>query len=96
MPTAAAPFRLPTAAGWPPLVKRPICPCMTLDLTDEETDALARLLSRTIDDDRYPLSPRVQILQAVLAKIRPEPPREPLPPMKHYEPPRATAGRRRR
>jgi hypothetical protein len=28
-----------------------------LDLTDEETDALARLLSRTIDDDRYPLSP---------------------------------------
>jgi hypothetical protein len=29
---------------------------MMLDLTDEETDALARLLSRTIDDDRYPLS----------------------------------------
>ena len=30
---------------------------MMLDLTNEETDALARLLSRTIDDDRYPLSP---------------------------------------
>ena len=66
-----------------------------LNLTDEETDALARLLSRTIDDDRYPLSPRVQTLKAVLAKIRPEPAREPLPPLKHYEPPRAGARRRR-
>jgi hypothetical protein len=27
---------------------------MTLDLTEEETDALAKLLRRTIDDDRYP------------------------------------------
>jgi hypothetical protein len=36
---------------------------MMLDLTDEETDALARLLSRTIDNDRYPLSPRVQTLK---------------------------------
>ena len=67
---------------------------MTLDLTDEETDALARLLSRTIDDDRYPLSPRIQTLKAIVAKIRPEPVHEPLPPLKHYEPPRAK-GRRR-
>jgi hypothetical protein len=36
---------------------------MMLNLTDEETDALARLLSRTIDDDRYPLSPRVQTFE---------------------------------
>ena len=42
---------------------------MMLDLTEEETDALARLLSRTIDADRYPLSPRIQILKAILAKI---------------------------
>ena len=69
---------------------------MMLDLTDEETDALARLLSRTIDDDRYPLSSRVQTLKAILAKIRPEPVREPLPPPKVYAPPRATAVRRRR
>ena len=69
---------------------------MTLDLTDEETDALARLLSRTIDDDRYPLSPRIQLLKAILGKLRPEPVREPLPPLKHYEPPRATTARRRR
>jgi hypothetical protein len=69
---------------------------MMLDLTEEETDALAQLLSRTIDDDRYPLSPRVQTLKAILAKIRPEPVREPLPPPKVYAPPRATAVRRRR
>jgi hypothetical protein len=55
---------------------------MMLDLTDEETDALARLLSRTIDNDRYPLSPRVQTLKGILAKLRPEPVREPLPPPK--------------
>src|SRR5207302_2606628 len=29
--------------------------------------------------DRYPLSPRIQALRGVLAKIRPEPTREPLP-----------------
>jgi hypothetical protein len=55
---------------------------MTLDLTEEETGALASLLSRTIGDDRYPLSPRIQILKGILAKIRPEPAREPLPPPK--------------
>ena len=69
---------------------------MMLDLTEEETDALARLLDRTIDDDRYPQSPRIQMLKAILAKIRPDPVREPLPPRKHYEPPRATMARRRR
>jgi hypothetical protein len=47
------------AFGKPPYLRE-----MMLDLTDEETDALARLLSRTIDDDRYPLSPRVQNLRA--------------------------------
>jgi hypothetical protein len=67
---------------------------MTLDLTDEETEALARLLRQTIDDDRYPLSPRIQLLKAILAKVRPEPVPAPLPPLKHYEPPRV-GGRRR-
>jgi hypothetical protein len=69
---------------------------MNFDLTDDETAALVRLLKSTIDADRYPLSPRIQTLKAILDKIRPEPVREPLPPRKHYEPPRATAGRRRR
>ena len=66
-----------------------------LDLTDEETAALARLLTNTIDADRYPLSPRIQTLKAILGKIRPEPVRGPLPPLKHYEPPRIGARRRR-
>jgi hypothetical protein len=52
---------------------------MILDLTDAETGALARLLSQTINSHRY-LSPRVQTLRGILAKIRPEPAREPLPP----------------
>jgi len=69
---------------------------MMLNLTDEETDALARLLSRTIDDDRYPLSPRVQNLRGILAKIRPEPVREPLPPLKRYGPPSRGRYSRRR
>jgi hypothetical protein len=45
---------------------------MTLDLTEEETAALAQLLSNTIDADHYPLSPRIQLLKGILAKIRPE------------------------
>jgi len=44
--------------------------------------------------DRYPLSPRIRVLQAVLDRIEPPPVREPLPPRKAYAPPRA--GRRRR
>ena len=68
---------------------------MTLDLSDEETTALARLLSDAIDADRYPLSPRIQTLKAILGKIWPEPVHEPLPPLRHYEPPRATARKRR-
>ena len=69
---------------------------MTLDLTDEETAALTRLLSGTIDSDRFPFSPRIQMLKGILGKIRPEPVREPVPPLRRYEPPRATAARRRR
>ena len=69
---------------------------MQLDLTDDETTALARLLTNTIDDDRYPLSPRIQTLKAVLGKIRPDPARAPLPPPKQFEPPRFIRGRRRR
>jgi hypothetical protein len=74
--------------------KPPYLPNMTHDLTNEETAALVRLLSDTIDNDRYPLSHRIQTLKAILAKIRPEPVREPLPPLKVYAPPRAK-GRRR-
>jgi hypothetical protein len=68
---------------------------MPLDLTDDETAALARLLSETIEGDRYPLSPRIQTLKAILGKIRPEPVRKPLPPLRHYEPPSKGRYRRR-
>ena len=67
---------------------------MILELNDEETAALSRLLSQTVASDRYPFSPRVQALHGILAKIRPEPVREPLPPPKVYAAPRAK-GRRR-
>jgi hypothetical protein len=60
---------------------------MTIDLTDEQTEALIRELSQIIENDRYPLSPRVGVLKEIRAKIRPEPAREPLPPLRHYEPP---------
>ena len=79
------------ARGLAAFGKRTHLPVMVLDLTEEETDALARLLRRRIDDDRYPLSPRVQTLKVILAKILPEPAREPLPPAKVYASKRATA-----
>jgi hypothetical protein len=69
---------------------------MTLDLTDEETATLLAELDTIVASDRYFLSPRIRTLQAIRSKIRPEPAREPLAPPKRYEPPRATAARRRR
>ena len=35
-----------------------MCRVLTRDLTDEETSALTRLLTKTIDDDRYPAIPQ--------------------------------------
>jgi hypothetical protein len=55
---------------------------MNLDLTDAEAEALAQEMPHIIDRARYPLSPRIQTLRAILQKIRPEPVREPLPPRK--------------
>ena len=46
---------------------------MTLDLTDEETAALERLLGETINADRYPLSLRILTLKAILARSGPSP-----------------------
>jgi hypothetical protein len=37
-----------------------------LDLTEDEAAALAALLTRTIADDRYPLSSRICTLKAIL------------------------------
>jgi hypothetical protein len=54
---------------------------MNLDRTEEETAALIRELDRIIEDDRFPLSPRILTLKAIFGKLRPEPVREPLPPL---------------
>jgi hypothetical protein len=43
-------------------------------LTDYEKVALAALLKRAIDDDRYPLSPRIVTLRGILAKPEPAKP----------------------
>jgi len=73
---------------------------MQLDLTDEEKLALAAALKRTITQDRYPLSLRIQTLQAILDKL--EPPAavtgEPRPSSKPGDRPRAAlaAMKRRR
>ena len=69
---------------------------MHLDLADEETAALTQELHDIVESDRYPFSLRIRTLRGILAKLRPEPVREPLPPQKVYGPPRATAARRRR
>jgi hypothetical protein len=68
---------------------------MKLDLTDEQAGTLLKALDGVIETDRYFLSPRIQTLTEVRSKLRPEPPRSPLPPLKHYEPPRVGTRKRR-
>jgi hypothetical protein len=46
-----------------------------LELTDDEAQALVRVIREAIDSDRFPLSPRVQVLRAILARLKPEPAR---------------------
>jgi hypothetical protein len=63
-------------------------------LTMTEKTATA-LLKRTIDDDRYPLSPRIGVLRGILAKLQPpKPAPAPLPPPRQYSPPRGSARQR--
>ena len=68
------------------------------DLTDDDTAVLVELLRETIEHDRFPLSPKVKRLKAVLAKFDPPAPRpEPLPPPKPPgEPSLALRKKRRR
>jgi hypothetical protein len=68
---------------------------MVLDLSDDEAAALAKLLQRTINDDPYPLSPRLAPLKAILARLSPpQPPSDPPPELPGRDP-RSAAGRRR-
>jgi len=56
---------------------------MTPDLTDDDKAVLIELLRDTIATDRFPLSPRIKSLKAILAKLAPQPPApEPFPPPK--------------
>ena len=56
---------------------------MPRDLTDDDRAALVELLKETIAADRFPLSPKIKRLKAILAKLAPSAPRpEPLPPPK--------------
>jgi hypothetical protein len=53
---------------------------MQLELDDVETRALLNLLVETIDrGDRYPLSPRIRVLRAILAKFGAPAPKPPTP-----------------
>jgi len=67
-----------------------------LPLSADEKLALTAALKRLIDEDRYPLSPRLQTLTAILARLQPpKPAPAPLPPRRFYGPPRHTAAQRR-
>ena len=69
--------------------------CMQLHPTDDEKRALAELLRSTIANARYPLSPRLAPLRAILARLEPREPRPVLPPpLRAYDAP--SARRRRR
>ena len=67
-----------------------------LELTEIQKEALIRELSLIVQNDRYPLSPRIVVLKEILGQLRPEPVREPLPPRRHYEPPSGGRYKRRR
>jgi hypothetical protein len=43
------------------------------ELSDDEAEALIQELSGTINYARYPLSPRIQTLRAIISKLDPQP-----------------------
>jgi hypothetical protein len=62
------PHRVGAERGLATIGKRTHIQVMNLDLTDEETTALTRLLSTTIAEDRYPLSARIEMLKGILGE----------------------------
>jgi len=42
---------------------------MILDLSDEEARALLNVLIEVIENDRYPMSPRIRLLRDIPAKF---------------------------
>jgi hypothetical protein len=55
-----------------------------LDLSDDDAVAPINELHAIVENDRYQFSPRIRTMRGILAKLRPEPAREPLPPPKVY------------
>jgi hypothetical protein len=64
----------------------------TIDLTDDEHAAVTASIRRAIEDDRFPLAPRLNPLRAALAKFDAEPKLTPEPPPKTPPGPEATNG----
>jgi hypothetical protein len=54
-----------------------------IDLADDELAAVVALVRRTMNEEKFPFSPRVRPLKAALAKLDPKPskPRAVLPPL---------------
>jgi len=71
---------------------------MDLHLTPEQAELLVAALDRIIENDRYPLSPRIRALREIRAMLKPYPARAAAaaPPQKVYEPPTKGRYRRRR
>jgi hypothetical protein len=68
-----------------------------MNLEPAEAAALARHLRRKLDDERFPIAPRLDPVKAILAKLEPTARRpEPLPPLKPGMGPSVGRGRRRR
>jgi len=65
---------------------------MQPDLSPEDCAAIAALLRDTIAADRFPLSPRVKKMRAILHKLDPP---APLPPLKPPGEPSMVAARMR-
>jgi len=57
-----------------------------LELSDDEAATLIKELHDTVYNDCHPFSECIRTLRGILAKLRPEPPREPLPPPTVYAP----------
>jgi hypothetical protein len=73
----------------------------TIDLTDEQLETVIRILRRSIDEDRYPLSERVRTWRDALAALDPSSKPKPIaerPPLRSIPKaarPRAIRRRRR-
>jgi len=69
---------------------------MELGSADEETAALLLELNHIIENDRYPLSPRIRVLRGIRAKFLTAPQPPPRPPTPEERDPRRAPRQGRR